>query len=303
MTSWMKIRSDSNVKTYPYSVLLTFILIHQLFGAMAFPISKYGLLFIEPFTYAFYRFLISTLILLLIVKFRRKSIPVEKKDYIKIAALGFLIIPINQALYLWGQSLTAANHGSILFATSPIWILIGASIHLKEKTSIRRVIGIIAAVFGVIYIIMTGALEFGTKYLLGDILILVAVIGWTYYTIFGKDMVRKYGAIRVTAYAFSFGTILYFPFGLYKALNFEYTSIPAGAWWSIIYMAVGMSVFAYVIWYWLLKYYDVSRMAVYQNLQPLLATVVAFLWLGEPIGWAFVIGGLAILGGVIIAET
>lgn len=302
MTSSLKVNSATAGKTHPYFILLIFIIIHQIFGAMAFPISKYGLAFIEPFTFAFYRFLLSTLLLLLVVMFRKKLNRVEKKDYIKIAALGFIIIPFNQAMYLWGQSLTAANHGSILFATSPIWILIGASIHLNERPTMRRVIGIIAAVAGVIYIMMTGAMDFGTEYLLGDIIILFAVIAWAYYTIFGKDIVRKYGALRVTAYAFSFGTLLYFPFGLYKAIIFDYSSVPVGAWWSIIYMAIGMSVFAYVIWYWLLKYYDASRLAVYQNLQPLLATTVAFVWLGEPIGWAFVIGGFAVLGGVIIAE-
>lgn len=303
MTTSDNFNINENTKTFPYIVLLSSAVIHQICGAMAFPISKFGLAYIEPFTFAFYRFVLSTIILLLIVKFRKKGIPIEKKDYIKIAGIGFLIIPFNQAMYLWGQSLTAANHGSILFATAPIWTMIGASIHLNEKVSLKRAIGIIAAVGGVLYIMTTGALEFGTEYLFGDLIILIAVVAWVYYTIFGRDLVRKYGAFRVTAYAFLSGTLLYFPFGIYKTISFDYSTVPVGAWWSVIYMAVGMSVIAYVIWYWLLKYYDASRIAVYQNLQPLLATVVAFFWLGEPIGWAFVVGGLAVLGGVIIAEA
>jgi drug/metabolite transporter (DMT)-like permease len=303
MTTSENSNPNENTKSFPYIVLLSSALIHQIFGAMAFPISKFGLAYIEPFTFAFYRFVLSTLILLIIVKFRKKGIPVEKKDYWKIAGLGFLIIPFNQAMYLWGQSLTAANHGSILFATAPIWTMIGATIHLREKVSIRRAIGIVSAVGGVLYIMLTGAQQFGKEYLIGDLIILIAVIAWVYYTLFGKKLVRKYGAIRVTAYAFLAGTLLYFPFGIYRAINFEYSSVPIGAWWSVIYMAVGMSIVAYVIWYWLLKYYDASRIAVYQNLQPLLATAVAFIWLGEPIGWAFVIGGVVVLGGVIIAEV
>jgi drug/metabolite transporter (DMT)-like permease len=303
MTTLENRASNENIKSHPYFVFLSLVLFHQFLGSMAFPISKYGLTYIEPFTFGFYRFVISSILLLLIVKFRGKKNPIEKKDYLKIAGIGFLIIPLNQVMYLCGQSLTAASHGALLFATTPIWIILGATLHLKEKQTHRRVIGIITAVIGVTIVVLTGARDFGREYLLGDIIIIVAVIAWAYYTILGKDIVRKYGAIRTTAYAFTAGTLLYFPLGLYKAINFDYSSIPIGAWWSVIYMAVGLSIIAYIIWYWLLKYYDASRIAVYQNIQPLLATVVAFLWLGEPVDWSFVIGGLIVLGGVIIAET
>ncbi len=298
-----KIAADFSVSKQYSSQFIIFVLIgQQLLGAMAFPISKYGLDIIEPFTFAFYRFLISSVLLLLLVKIQNPKPAVEKKDYWKIISLGLLIIPFNQTLYLYGQKFTAAGHAALLFATVPIWIFLNAIIILKEKLVWRRMIGIVVAMIGVLTIMFSGAVEFGKEYLWGDLMILIAVIAWAYYTVIGKPLVQKYGAIRVTTYALVSGSLVYFPFGLYMALKFDYSQVTLGGWGSVFYMAVMTSVVVYVLWYWVLKYMDASRIAVFHNLQPVIASAVAFLWLNEPVGWPFVIGGLIALGGVIIAE-
>jgi drug/metabolite transporter (DMT)-like permease len=285
-------------------LLFSVLLFQQVAGALAFPIAKYGLMVIEPFTFAFYRFVVSAILLLVIVRIRSgaDTIPVERKDYLKIIGLGFLIIPFNQLAYLYGQKLTAAGHGALLFSTAPIWIFMGALIFLKEKFNFRRALGVVLGLIGVTIIIATGAIEIGTEYLLGDFIIILAVIVWAGYTIFGKPLVIKYGAFRVTAYALASGSVMYFPIGLYQAVRFDYSKASFGAWMSVFYMAFGVSIVAYVLWYWVLKYMEVTRVAVFQNIQPVIATLVAYLFLGESIGWSFVIGGVIVLAGVVITE-
>ena len=108
---------------------------------------------------------------------------------------------------------------------------------------------------------------------------------------------------RITAYALASGSALYFPFGLYHAIRFDYSAVTIAAWGSVAYMAVGLSLVVYVLWYWVLKYMDASRIAVFHNVQPVLATVVSVLWLGERLTGTFMVGGLVVLAGVIIAET
>jgi drug/metabolite transporter (DMT)-like permease len=289
-------------QSYSIGKVLSVLFLQQIFSAMAFPVSKYGLDIIEPFTFAFYRFLISAGILTSITLSRNHAVPIDKKDYIKIVGLGVLIIAINQVGYLFGQSLTSAGHGALLFATTPIWIFIAAVVHLKEKLKFRRGLGIIVAVTGVVVIMTGGAVRVGENYLIGDLIILIAVIAWAYYTILGKPLVRKYGAFRVTAYALSSGTIVYLPFGFYCATRVDYSQVTIDGWLSVLYMAIGTSVIAYVLWYWVLKHMEASRMAVFHNLQPIIASAVAGIWLNEPLGWPFLIGGLTVLGGVIVAE-
>lgn len=291
-----------NEQKYSDKFIISVLLIQQFLGALAFPISKFGLNYIEPFTFAFYRFMLSAVVLLFLTLRRQYKVKIEKKDYWKIFGLAVLIIPLNQTLYLFGQSYTAAGHGSLLFATVPIWILLAAMIHLKEKPTRRRLIGVLIGFIGVVIVMWSGALEFSMDYVFGDLMIVLAVIAWAYYTIYGKPMVRKYGAIRVTTYALALGALLYLPFGLIAAVKFDYAATPLNAWWAVVYMSLGTSVAAYILWYWVLKYFEASRIAVFHNLQPFLAAVVALFWLGEPLTPSFIIGGITAIIGVIIAE-
>jgi drug/metabolite transporter (DMT)-like permease len=283
-------------------VLLPVILLQQILGALSFPVSKYGLAVIPPFTFAFYRFVIAAVVLLVVVRTQSDKPEITRTDRVRIWFLGFLIIPINQTFYLWGQSLTAAGHGAILFATTPIWVFVFAIYLLKEKLSWRRALGIAIALTGALTIISSGAIVVGTEYLAGDSIILVSVLAWALYTILSKPLAEKYGAIRVTAYSLAAGGLMYAPFGLYQAWTFDYSQSTLGAWLSVIYMAIGTSVAAYILWIWVLKHISASRLAVFSNFQPIIATTVAFFMLGERPGVPFFVGGAIVLAGVLITE-
>ncbi|MCX6826424.1 MAG: DMT family transporter, partial [candidate division Zixibacteria bacterium] len=73
-------------------------------------------------------------------------------------------------------------------------------------------------------------------------------------------------------------------------------------WFSIIYMAVVISTLAYFLWYWILKYMEASRVAVVQNIQPIIASAVSAVVLAEPISADFVIGGIIVMAGVLLTE-
>jgi drug/metabolite transporter (DMT)-like permease len=275
----------------------------QVLGALTFPISKLGLDWIEPYTFAFFRFTISAIVLLIIARSRTYDIPIERADRWKIVGIGVLIIMLNQVTFLVGQSLTAAGHAALLFATTPLWIYVLARIHLKESVSLRRATGIVIAMSGVVVVMSYGGVKFGANYLIGDIIVFVSVLAWAYWTILGKPLVRKYGAIRVTAYALASGSLCYLPFGIYRASIFDYSSVPLHMWWTVAYIALGTSVGSYLLWYTALKYWDASRIAVWHNVQPIIAATVAHVFLNEPLGAAFLVGGVVVLGGVLLAEV
>lgn len=285
------------------ATLLPIVIFQQTVSALCFPVAKYGLATFEPFTFAFYRFVISALVLVGIARFREHGRAIERRDWWKIIGLGFIIIPINQTFYLWGQSLTGAGHAAVLFATTPVWVFILAVIYLKERLLWRRIIGSAIALIGALMLVSAGAIRIGTEYLAGDIIVMISVLAWSSYIVFGKPLAEKYGAIRVTAYALASGTIMYAPFGLYRAIAFDYAGTNLTGWLSVLYLALGISVFSYTLYYWLLKQISAVRLAVFSNIQPVIATVVAFFVLGEIPGVAFYIGAAVVLTGVIITEV
>ncbi|MDZ4723335.1 MAG: DMT family transporter [candidate division Zixibacteria bacterium] len=285
------------------AALMPVILLQQVIGALGFPITKYGVTEIEPFTFAFFRFVIASLLMFAIVLVRKEETSIERKDWPKIIGLGILMVLLNQLGYLWGQSMTGAGHGSILYATTPIWVFLFAHFHLGEKMFWRRGLGIGIAVAGVLVIMSGGVLHIGMEYLVGDIIIFIAVLAWAYYTILGKPLAQKYGALRMTAYALISGSLLYFPFGVYRAVEFDYSSVTTMGWLAVLYMAIAMSIIAYVAWYWVLKQMDASRLAVFSNIQPVIATIAAYFMIGETVGLSFLIGAGVVLAGVITAEV
>jgi len=292
----------STSRTLRLNILLPVMIVQQTFGALCFPISKYGLAIIPPFTFAFFRFLLASAVLLLISRLRSGQTAISPADRRKIWINGAIIIWVNQTLYLWGQSLTSAGHGSILFATTPIWVFLFAIYLLKEKLHWRRAVGTAIALAGALSIMLSGAIVIGHEYLIGDFIVLISVWAWAAYMILSKPLVEKYGAIRITAYSLAAGALLYTPFGLYWALQFDYSQATVGAWLSVAYMAIGSSVVSYVLLLWVLKHISASRLAVYQNIQPVIATSVAFVMLGERPGLPFFIGGAIVLAGVLITE-
>ncbi|MEE8577664.1 MAG: DMT family transporter, partial [candidate division Zixibacteria bacterium] len=279
------------------------IAIQQLIASLCYPIAKVALLAIEPLTFAFYRFVISSAALLLLVWIRKPGIPIERKDWPRIILMGFMIIPFNQTLFLVGQAMTGAGHGAFLFATTPVWVAILATMYLGERPPVFRWIGIFLAVSGTMVIMSSGAVEIGSEYLWGDLILLVSVMAWAAYTVVGKPLVRKYGAIRMTAYSLAAGSAMYFPFGLYRAIIFDYSQATPFAWFAVVYMALGLSGVVYVLWYWLIKYMEASRVAIFQSIQPVIASAVAYYFLAESLGTAFVIGGLVVIAGVLLSEV
>jgi drug/metabolite transporter (DMT)-like permease len=224
-----------------YKVLIPLILIQQTLGALCFPVGRFGLAIIEPFTFAFFRFLLASVVLLGLVKLNKQNRPIDREDYGRIVILGLIIILGNQVMYLWGQSLTAAGHGSVLFATTPIWVMVLASIFLRERLTWNKVLGGILAVAGAFTIITAGSLKLGAEYLAGDLIILVSVVAWAFYAILGKPLVEKYGALRITAYALASGAVAYAPFGLFMASRYDYSRATVAGWLSIVYFALGSS--------------------------------------------------------------
>ena len=278
------------------------IVIQQFLGALAFPITKIGLRDVPPFTFAFFRFLIATTVMLALMPWLGDKVRIPRRDALKIAGLGVMIVVLNQALYIYGQNFTTATHGSLLFAFTPIFIYLFSLLILKERFTLRRGVGVTLAVIGAVIIVSQRGVVFNRDMLYGDFVILVAVIIWGLYTVLGKPLVERYGAFKVTAYAALAGTLVYFPFGVYMTWDVDLGSISAAGWGAVIYLGTGLSVGAYVLWYWAIRYFEASRIAPFHNLQPIFVVALAYFMIDETITWTFALGGLLVLAGVLFVE-
>ena len=247
---------------------------------------------------ALMRFLLAAAVLWPIGERKRAGRIIERRDQYKLWVLGLLAIPINQGFFLYGLQWTTTGHSALLYGLTPLFVMLFAAWKLRERITRWRVAGVTLAFSGVVVVLFEKGIQLAPGQFTGDILVLIAVIAWALYTVLGKPLIVKYGAMVVTARAMTYGTILFLPLGLTSIFDFEPSTVGITAWTGLLYCALLTSVVAYSLWFWALKYIDATRVAVFNNFQPIIAALLGWALLGEPLTLIFVGGGVLVLIGV-----
>ncbi len=267
---------------------------------------KVALREIPPYSLAFLRFSLASPILFIIALFK------EGKENMKVRLNE---LPIYSILALSGVTLlyvteftalkyTTAINASILINASVIFIALLAFFFLGEKLRRKEWTGIIISFVGAALVVSNGSLKFfHESTFIGDILIMVSAIFWAIYSIVGKKFLETREPLVVTTYAFVLGTIFLLPFSLYEGVTSVVTRISMVGWFSVIYLAVFCSVFAYVVWYQAIKEEKASKVAVFLYSIPLFTALFANIFLGERITIYMLLGGALVIYGVHLTES
>lgn len=251
----------------------------------------------------FLRTLVSGLGMIILLRARKITWNVERKDVKRLALLGFLGIPINQFLYLYGIGFSTAANGALLYATTPVLVMVLSGFLLNETITLRKAAGIFLAFGGVAIVIFERGLDFSSGTTYGNVVIFIGVIAWAFFTVLGRPLILKYGALKVTCLAMLIGTAMFFPVGMVSVLVDPIVALSATDWLGILYLGIGTSIVGYVLWYYAIGRIEVSKVAVFANGQPVLATVLAVIFLDYAITGNFVVGGVMTLTGVILTQV
>ena len=278
------------------------LLLMVVIWAVNFSVIKVGLEAFRPFAFNALRFpLAAALLTLALVSVRRLGVP-ERQDMIRIAALGVLGHVIYQLLFINGIDRTRAGNASLLLAGSPVYttFLSGALRH--ERIGRSAWLGMIATVAGITLVIAGGpaGLSFGSETLTGDLLIMAAAVLWACYTVGARNLVRKYGSLRVTAWALWVGAALLILVGARDLARLE--AAPPLAWAAVAYAGLLGIGLAHLLWYRGVQVIGNTRTAVFQNLVPILALLVAWAWLGEVPTAGQIAGAAVIIGGITLVR-
>jgi drug/metabolite transporter (DMT)-like permease len=110
---------------------------------------------------------------------------------------------------------------------------------------------------------------------LGNLFILANATVFGLYLVLVQPLMRKYHAFTVLARVFLVGAIIAVPFGWRDALTAHYATFPLKIWLEIGYMVVFLTILAYLLNNWALKYASPALLGVYIYLQPVLAVLIA----------------------------
>ena len=257
---------------------------------------------IDAATLTFVRSIISTAGLGLFLALKGRRIAIERGDWGRLALLGLFGIPINQFFYLYGVNFSTAANGALLYATTPVFVLLLSRMMLNERITPKKTFGILLAFAGVAVVVFERGIDFSSEYTYGNFMILLAVIAWALFTIYGKPMILKYGAMQTTSVAMILGMVMFLPVGIVASIQFPFAELTSAHWSGILYLGVGTSIFGYMLWYSALGRIEASKLAVFANGQPIVATILSLVFLDYAITGEFIIGGVVTIAGVILTQ-
>ena len=278
------------------------LILEQVLASGTFLAAKWALAEFPPLTLAFLRFIIASVGLYLVHRLWPGRRPIDREDRKVFVLLGFLAVVINQGFFLYGLKFTTPTHAALLYGATPVLVFLFAIPLIGERPTLLKKIGVPVTFLGVAVVIIHAGMEWSFKALIGDILILCAVAAWALFTVLGKRLVAKYGAVHLTAMSIIFGTILFAPIGLLTFTRFDPDVITMRGWNSLAYIAIGTSVIAYSVWFWALSRLEATKVSVFNNLQPIFTAIMSFFLLGETIGPRLIVGGILVIVGVVLTE-
>ncbi|MBZ4671778.1 MAG: protein of unknown function transrane [Deferribacteraceae bacterium] len=277
------------------------LLFAVLFWGSSFTAGKVAVRYLPVYTVAFYRFFISSILLIVIFYFY--NFRFKLKEFLFCIFGGLTGIFAYNYFFLKGLSITMASKASIIVAINPVLSVIGAVILFKENVNLKQVVGIILAFLGIILLITKGKINTILTGGLnkGDIFILFAAVSWSCYTLFGKKVLVNISAIESTTYSVLWGTIILFPLFLSENLG-NFYHINAKSLLSILVLSVLATVLGFIWFYDGIKKIGASKTVVFIYLVPVFGVLIGFLFLSERLSLAALVGGMVTITGVFIVN-
>lgn len=286
-------------KPLPY---LALIAAHVIWGSN-FVVAKITLQEFPPMGLALLRFAFASLFLAPFFLAETKKVKIDKKDLPKLIAIGIFIITLNITFFFEGMKRTSAINASVLTLIIPMLSVLLGWWFLKEKIYIFNLFGIALGLVGALVIIglpqfISGDLS--PEAMTGNILIILAATSWVIGATISKRLLNKYSSLILTAMAFLVGTLtMILPAALEFYKNPGWTSqVTMLGMLGLMFMILLSSISAYFLFEWGLSKTSIIMADFFQYIEPLVATVLAVIILGEKISNEFIIGAALIAIGV-----
>ncbi len=254
---------------------------------------------INPFQINFIRFLIGGLVLFVILLFK-KDLKIGRNDFFTVVFIGILNVVISMnllqlSLYVPGAMASAV---AVIFSSNPIFVMIFSAIIDKEKIKPYKIIGMILGMLG-IFIVFADKLKIGLSGFESLLLVLASAIIFGLYTVLGKRTSVKIGSLKMNSYSSIAGSLVLLPFMLIMGmpvLNFNYSAIP-----EVLYLSVAVTGIAYFTYFKGLSIIGASKGSLVFFLKPVLASIIAVIFIGEKLTVYLFLGILMIMAGIYIS--
>ena len=263
-----------------------------------FSVLKYGTQFVAPLAFNGARIPIAAAAQFGIAGAMRLE-RVPRRVAWQLITLGMLGNGVYQVLFILGVVRSRVATAALIIAATPAFIAILGRLLGTERLASRQWMGIALQIAGCSTVVLGSARGgSGADSTTGIVLLLGAALSWALYSVALRRINAQVHTLQLGGYTMLGGALVTSVIAVPAMVATPWRSLPIGAYAALFYSAIIAMVFAYLFWYRGLRVLGPTRTAVYSNLQPLIAAIVAFFvfkevpTLPQAVGAAFVISGL-----------
>lgn len=242
------------------------------------------------------RMVVASLTFVVLAPFLGIRFP-PRGDWLRLVACGLFGMAAYHLLLNLGEEQVTAATAAVIIGTVPVFTTLLAMARLGETVTARRWTGIGVALVGMSVVTLEGG--DGVQFEPAALLVLGAAMSAAAYTITQKPLLVTLRPVDATAWATWLGTVLLLP--LAGGLPAAVADAPVGADLAVVWLGVVPSALGYAAYAAVLARLDASAASALVYLIPPVAALIAWVWLGETVGVATLVGGAVTLGGVALA--
>jgi drug/metabolite transporter (DMT)-like permease len=265
--------------------------------------AKIALEVLGPITVTALRTVLATGVLLWYVRFTYQTWPsVGKDDFRIFLTLALTGLVTNTTLWYFGLRRTLAINAAILGAMGPVFVALLSATWLRERLSRLNVLGILVSSTGVMLTVTRGSLRALLDLDLhpGDFFILAAQGLWAVYSVYARQVSRRYPPTVITAGTYIVSAAFLVPLSLIERPWIAIPHMTLGTVLAVLYAATLVTI-SHIWFYWGIRVVSASVASLTVNLIPFEVLAVSWLLLGEAATWAHVVGALVVIAGVALA--
>lgn len=256
----------------------------------------------DPYLVAFLRVACAICFLWLAMAARRDlpRLHVLSRNLCPLILMGLTGVTAFLGLTCLGLQHTEAGKAALINAINPVFIILMAHVLLKDSVRLCQIIGCLVALVGVFFSIIGGNVfsPGGMNFQVWDLLYLVTALCWASYTILNRVFNNHIPYFQSLFFTMLCALIIYLPFmtNKFSAL----ASITQRQWFLVIYCGLFPGCVGYFCWSVGLKKIGAANCGMLNTLLPVSSVIISSIWLGESLNWLQLLGGAAVIGGVLV---
>ncbi|HEX8142236.1 MAG TPA: EamA family transporter [Pyrinomonadaceae bacterium] len=266
---------------------------------------RVGLETLPPTLLAGIRFITAGTILFAFLRiWRGERLPLGR-EWLQQAIVGLLLLGVGNGLVVWAEVWIPSGMAALLVATSPFWVAGFERLRSDgERVSVRALVGMLIGFGGLILLVAPGLFgeSLGLRYLLGMAAIQVGCASWSGGSVYAKHYETRVAPLMGAAVQMLFAgvalTLIGTALGEWRVLHFSARSLSA-----LVYLILFGSIVAYGSYTYAVQKLPLSIVSTYSYVNPVIAVLLGWAVLSEPLGWRMITAMLIILGGVALVKT